>query len=91
MTVATVLNIALWIFTIVGYAIYNLYQKNVKLEEIVQDQNQLINNLQTIVQESDKMLSEMDRRGIFKSDDEVGSFFNTVMEIQKLLNQFFKK
>ncbi len=47
--------------------------------------------MQAIVEQSDKMLSEMDKRGIFKSDDEVGTFFNTVMEIQKLLNQFFRK
>lgn len=91
MEVSTVLNIALWFFTIIGYVVYNLYQKNVKLEQIVQDQNQLLDNLQTIVQESDRVLSEMDKRGIFKSDDEVGAFFKTVMEIQKLLNQFFKK
>jgi len=91
MTVSTLLNIALWFFTIVGYAVYNLYQKNIKLERIIEDQNQLITNMQAIVEQSDRMLSEMDKRGIFKSDDEVGTFFNTVMEIQKLLNQFFRK
>lgn len=91
MTVATLLNIALWIFTVVGYVIYNLYQKNLKLEQMVQSQNQLIVNVQAIVEESDRVLSELDRRGIYKSDDEVGSFFKTVMDIQKLLNQFFKK
>ena len=91
MTVATLLNIALWLFTIVGYVIYNLYQKNLKLEQMVQSQNQLIVNVQAIVEESDRVLSELDRRGIYKSDDEVGSFFKTVMDIQKLLNQFFKK
>jgi len=91
MAVSTVLNIALWFFTIIGYIVYNLYQKNVKLEQIVQDQNQLLDNLQTIIQESDRVLTEMDKRGIFKSDDEVGTFFKTVTEIQKLLNQFFSK
>jgi type II secretory pathway component PulJ len=91
MTVSTLLNIALWFFTIIGYIVFNLYQKNIKLERIVEDQNQLITNMQAIVEQSDKMLSEMDKRGIFKSDDEVGTFFNTVMEIQKLLNQFFRK
>ena len=91
MNVSTILNLTLWVFTIVGYVVYNLYQKNVKLEQIVQDQNQLIDNLKTIVEESDRVLSEIDRRGIYKSDDETGAFFKTVMDIQKLLNQFFKK
>jgi len=91
MTVSTLLNIALWFFTIIGYIVFNLYQKNIKLERIVEDQNQLITNMQAIVEQSDKMLSEMDKRGIFKSDDEVGTFFNTAMEIQNLLNQFFRK
>lgn len=91
MTVTTLLNIALWVLTILGYIIYNLYAKNVKLENIVENQNNTITAIQSIVESSDKMLSEMDRRGIFKSDDEVGAFFNAMMEVQKILNQFTKR
>jgi hypothetical protein len=90
MTVGTILNLALWVITVVGYIIFNLYQKNVKLEETVEKQQILLENIKLISQESDKRLKEMDKRGIFASDDEVGSFFKTIQAIQEMLNEFTK-
>lgn len=90
MTVSTLLNIALWIFTLVGYVIYNLYQKNVQLEDKVRDQQILLHNIKIVVEESDKRLKDLDKRGIFASDDEVGTFFKTVQAVQEMLNEFSK-
>lgn len=90
MTVGTILNLALWIITVVGYVIFNLYQKNVKLEETVERQQVLLENIKLISQESDKRLKDMDKRGIFASDDEVGTFFRTIQAIQEMLNEFTK-
>lgn len=89
MSVETVLNISLWVFSIAGYIIYNLYQKNARLEKLLQDHNEFLINLQAIVEESDRRLADMDRRGIFQSDDEIGTFFKMITELQKMLNQFF--
>ena len=41
----TLLNIALWVLTILGYVIYNLYSKNVKLEQMVVNRDQTLRNL----------------------------------------------
>ena len=90
MTVSTLLNIALWIFTVVGYIIYNLYQKNVQLEDKVRDQQILLQNIRIVVAESDRRLKDLDKRGIFASDDEVGTFFKTVQAVQEMLNEFSK-
>lgn len=90
MTVGTVINIALWLFTIAGYAIYNLYQKNIKLESMVRTQEEVFHALKQITEESDKRLKDMDAKGIFQSDDEVGTFFKTIMTLQGILNEYFK-
>ena len=84
----TLLNIALWVLTILGYIIYNLYSKNVKLEQMIINRDQTLKNLSDIINESDRVLNEVDRIGAFKSDDEIGFFFNTVKAIQDTLNEF---
>jgi len=89
--VATILNILLWVFTIIGYIIYNLYSKNVKLEEMVLERERTLETLSDIINESDRVLKELDKLGAFKSDDEIGFFFNNVKAIQEALNEFSVK
>ena len=89
--VTTILNIALWIFTLAGYAIWNLMKKAERLEIIIEEQQMLINQISNVVDESDRILTEIDQRGSFSSDDEIGWFFKTVKEIQSALSQFVKK
>lgn len=84
----TLINIALWIATILGYVIYNLMRKNERLEAMVLERDETITNISAVVNESNKIISEIDRLGAFKSDDEIGFFFNTVKEIQENLNKF---
>lgn len=86
--VTTILNLALWIFSITGFIIYNLYNKNVKLEEIIQKQDQVLREASSTINESDRVLKELDKLGAFKSDDEIGFFFEAVKEIQATLNQY---
>jgi hypothetical protein len=84
----TLLNISLWVLSILGYVIYNLYTKNVKLEEMISERDQILQELSLTINESEKVLKEVDRLGAFKSDDEIGFFFNTVKAIQETLNNF---
>lgn len=83
------INLNIWIFTIVGYIVYNLYNKNIKLEEIVQNQNKTLETISVIIEESDRTLKEIDQLGAFRSDDEIGFFFKAMQSIQETLN-FFK-
>jgi hypothetical protein len=86
-----IINILIWILTIIGYIIYNLYNKNIKLERMVVEREQTLQLLSNIINESDKVLVDLDRIGAFKSDDEIGYFFNTVKAIQSTLNEFAVK
>ena len=84
-----VLSIILAILTIIlGYFTWNLMRKVERYEDVAQYQQNYIDNLSTIIGESEKRLQEVDEKGTFQSDDEVGFFFNTLKEIQRVLDQF---
>lgn len=88
--ITTILNLALWVFSITAYVIYNLYRKNIKLEKIIDSQFNTIAEIRNVILESNKLLQDFDARGIYKSDDETGTFFKLLLRIQNTLNQFFK-
>jgi hypothetical protein len=89
--VLTVINLFLWVGTVLGYLIFNLNQKNQKLEQMVIERDSILRSLSSTIEESDKVLQELDRIGAFKSDDEIGFFFKTIQSIQQALNQFTTK
>jgi hypothetical protein len=45
-------------------------------------------NLSTTIEESDKKLKEVDSKGTFEGDDEVGFFFKFLLSLQEQLNNF---
>jgi hypothetical protein len=47
-----------------------------------------LNKVSDIIEMSDKKLKEVDAKESFKSDDEVGFFFESIKQIQSVLNQF---
>ena len=84
-----VLSIIFAILSIVlGYFTWNLMRKVEKYEDIAQYQQNYIENISTIIGESSKRLQEVDGRGTFESDDEVGFFFKTLKEVQGILDEF---
>lgn len=86
-----VIAIALWVVSIIGYIIYNLYQKNLKLEDIVIKQSNLINGLGNVIQESDKVIRELDTKIWTEGDKELAAVFQNLRAIQEALNQFRTK
>ena len=78
------------VVVILGYTTFNLLNKNEKAEDIIVSYQEFIKNVNEQINESDKRLNEIDQRGLFKSDDEIGWFFNEVKKIQKNLAQDVK-
>ena len=66
---------------IAGFALRNLIKKNEELEDFVVKQSEAIDKC-------DKRLKQIDDKGFFASDDEVGWFFTEVRKIQEALNEF---
>ena len=84
------ISIGLWIATIVGYIIWNLNTKVVKLEQIAAKQKIIIDSVAAIVEESNKQLHQVDLTEAFKSDDQIGFFFRNLQNIQDSLSHYLK-
>ena len=87
------MSILLWVVVVhvvevIGLLGYLLIVKNRKLEKIVLSQQQYLDAIGIVIEDSNKTIQELDSRGAFAADDEVGTFFNGLKEIQTILNQF---
>lgn len=76
------------VVVILGYTTYNLLKKNEAQEDILSSYMTYLNKISEIIEVSDEKLKEVDAKGLFEADDEVGWFFEQVKMIQKVLNQF---
>lgn len=70
------------------YVIFNLLKKNEKLEDMVVYSDSYIKKFYSLISQSDEKLKLLDDKGSFKSDDEIGFFFNNVKEMQSILNEY---
>ena len=77
--------IAIVILTILlllaGFAIRNLTRKNEILEDFVAAQSEAIDTC-------NNRLNQIDDKGLFIADDEIGWFFTEVKKLQEALNEF---
>lgn len=64
-----------------GYVIYNLYSKYSALEEIAKENVEFILSVRSRVLSQQSYLKQLDRKGAFESDDEVGIFFKELKKI----------
>ena len=83
LTIVLVVGVAISIFTTI-----NLLRKNEKQEDILSSYMLYLDRISRCIELSDNRLKEIDAKGTFKSDDEVGFFFDQVTQIQAILNEF---
>ena len=81
----TILSI---LVVVLGYTTFNLLRKIENAEDILISYMQYLSKIDTAIKESDKKLKEIDHKGHFESDDEVGFFFQQIKQIQEILNEF---
>lgn len=87
-----VLTIILGIMVVIlGYTTFNLLRKNEKQEDILSGYMTYLNKISDTIELADKKLQEVDAKGSFKSDDEIGFFFQQIQSIQTILNAFIVK
>jgi len=87
------MQIVLWVILVhvievIGIAGYLIIRKNSKLEKVIESQQQYIDAISIVIENSANTIQELDARGAFEADDEVGTFFKNLKEIQNVLNQF---
>tara|TARA_Y100001972_G_scaffold117420_1_gene156401 strand:+ start:694 stop:1014 length:321 start_codon:yes stop_codon:yes gene_type:complete len=81
-------GILVGITIILSYIVYNLLRKVENYEDVTVEQANYMRNISNLLVESQKHLNNLDERGVFKSDDEVGYFFENLKLIQKTLDQY---
>lgn len=73
---------------VLSYTTYNLLRKNEKQEDVLVQYLQYLDQLSKIIEHSDARLKKIDAKETFKSDDEIGWFFEEIKVIQERLNNF---
>jgi hypothetical protein len=85
----------MWVTLLIVHAIelaviggFLLIRRNNILEKAVAQRQEYIDAISIIVANSDAKLKELDIQGAFEADDEVGTFFNNLREIQNIISDF---
>ncbi len=70
------------------YVVFNLYRKVTKQEDILEYQVGYLRKVSYLIQESKVYVQQLDESGAFQADDELGTFFNFMKEIQDTINTY---
>jgi uncharacterized membrane protein YukC len=76
---------------VLGYTTFNLLKKNEKQEDILTGYMAYLNKISDTIELAETKINEVDAKGSFKSDDEIGFFFEQIKTIQTALNSFVIK
>ena len=85
--ITTIIILSILVVTL-GFTTFNLLRKNEKQEDILAGYMTYLNKISDYIENADKRLKEIDQKETFKSDDEVGFFFEQLKNIQSVLNSF---
>jgi len=76
------------IVVVLGFTTINLLRKNEKQEDILAGYLDYLDKISRVIEVSDTKMKEVDAKGSFSSDDEVGFFFQQIKGLQDILNEF---
>ena len=88
-TISIILISILTVLVIVlGFTSYNLLKKYEEVEDVVNDYDTYITEFSNEVTSIEKRIKEIDAKGTFEVDDEIGWFFKQIKVIQNRLSKF---
>ena len=83
-----IIGILTGLLLVAGFVIWNLLKKVEKQEDLVEGYQQYLIAVDSAIKLSSKRLKEIDVKGMFSSDDEIGWYFSQMKEIQDILDDF---
>lgn len=83
--------LVLWIATVVGYVIWNLYNKNRKLEQMVVGQQLFIDRIKDCMKEINTAANQIDSKIWVQSDPEFLALMENVKVMQGRINEFIEE
>ena len=84
--VISVLSLSSIVF---GFTTWNLLRKNEATEDVVEEQEELIANIASRIDDSMKKMKQLDTRGAFEADDETGTVFKQLYEVIEKLETYY--
>lgn len=81
-----ILTISITLNVIFIYTTANMLIKNEKFIDVIELYIDFIERIQLKILQSNEKLKEIDQKGTFSSDDEIGWFFDNIKNIQEELN-----
>ena len=74
--------------TVFGFTTWNLLRKTEKQEDIIVNYDNYVREFTKQIENADRRLKQVDEKGLFKSDDEIGWFFKQIKVIQDGISKF---
>tara|TARA_B100000424_G_scaffold245602_1_gene216697 strand:+ start:330 stop:620 length:291 start_codon:yes stop_codon:yes gene_type:complete len=89
LTPSTIVIICLSVLVVIlGFTTLNLLRKNEKAEDILVGYLEYLDKISRVIEAADAKVKQIDIRGSYESDDEIGFFFKQIKKIQEILNEF---
>ena len=83
-----IIVVLLLLVVVLGYTTFNLLKKNERAEDMISYYEGYMEEIDGQIKFIDKRIKEIDAKGSFESDDEIGFFFKEVKILQEMLNDF---
>lgn len=86
-----IIALIVWAVSIIGYVIWNLFQKNRRLESMVINQQFFIDNIKDCMKEINTCANQIDSKLWVQSDPEFLSLMENVKQMQTRINEFIEE
>jgi uncharacterized membrane protein YfhO len=73
------------------FIVRNALKRNEQLDGLLANYEAFISKQSDAINNCDERLKQIDDKGIFRSDDEIGWFFKDIKSLQEALNEFTLK
>jgi hypothetical protein len=83
-----IISVSIWLASVFGWILFNLYNKNKKLENMVINQSDFISNMKANIRQFDELANKIDAQIWVQSDPEFLALFEKVKEIQSNLQTY---
>ena len=84
LTPSTIVIICLSVLVVIlGFTTLNLLRKNEKAEDILVGYLEYLDKISRVIEAADAKVKQIDIRGSYESDDEIGFFFKQIKKIKK--------
>lgn len=90
MSLGVSLSIILWVVTVLGFIVWNLYQKNKKMEELLQSQDFYISSVYSTSSDLESIIHKIDTTMWVQSDPELIELFENIKNLNAVIKRLTK-